>query len=82
MSNLLALERQGELPAPPALHGGDQLTQAEFHRRYLVYPKEVRFELVEGVPHDRTTACSGSPSSRLPRDRGIAPAGERGSVAG
>ena len=31
------------------LDNGDRMTQAEFHRRYLAYPEDVKFELVEGV---------------------------------
>src|SRR5262249_24382604 len=43
---------------------GDRLTQKEFHRRYEAYPKEVRFELINGIvyqaspvnyPHGRST---------------------------
>ncbi len=34
---------------PPTLHNGDHLTQAEFHRRYEAYPKDVKFELIGGI---------------------------------
>jgi hypothetical protein len=31
------------------LYNGDRMTQQEFHRRYLAYPEDVKFELVGGV---------------------------------
>jgi hypothetical protein len=31
------------------LYNGDRMTQPEFHRRYLAYPEDTKFELVEGV---------------------------------
>src|SRR5262245_37648990 len=31
------------------LRNGDRLTQPEFHRRYLAYPEDVKFELVGGI---------------------------------
>jgi Uma2 family endonuclease len=34
---------------PLALHNGDHLTQAEFHRRYEAYPEDVKFELIGGI---------------------------------
>jgi Uma2 family endonuclease len=34
---------------PPPLHNGDRLSQAEFHRRYLAYPEDVKFELIGGT---------------------------------
>lgn len=33
----------------PSLESGDRLTRAEFHRRYLAWPKKGKAELVEGV---------------------------------
>jgi hypothetical protein len=33
----------------PLLENGDRMSQAEFHRRYLQYPDDVKFELVGGV---------------------------------
>lgn len=49
MSSVLTSGRAQGVPQVPQLYGGDRLTQAEFHRRYLAYPKEVRFELIEGT---------------------------------
>ena len=34
-----------------SLENGDQMTQAEFHRRYKAYPEDVKFELIGGVVH-------------------------------
>lgn len=31
------------------LRNGDRLTQPEFHRRYLAYPEDIKFELVGGI---------------------------------
>lgn len=31
------------------LSSGDRLSQPEFHRRYMAYPKHIKFELVQGV---------------------------------
>lgn len=31
------------------LNSGDRLSQPEFHRRYMAYPKHIKFELVQGV---------------------------------
>jgi Uma2 family endonuclease len=36
-------------PAIPLLVPGQRLTQAEFHRRYAVYPDDVKFELIGGT---------------------------------
>src|SRR5262245_50797056 len=36
-------------PDPPPLENGDRMTQAEFHRRYQAYPKDVKFELIGGI---------------------------------
>jgi len=39
-------------PLPPgiaALHNGDRLTQAAFHRSYEAYPEDVKFELIQGT---------------------------------
>jgi hypothetical protein len=33
----------------PALHNGDRISQAEFHRRYEAYPEEVKIELIGGI---------------------------------
>lgn len=33
------------------LRDGQRLSQAEFHRRYLAYPKHIKFELIGGVVH-------------------------------
>jgi hypothetical protein len=35
--------------ALPPLHNGDRMTQAEFHRRYQAYPKDVKIELIGGT---------------------------------
>ena len=35
----------------PPLFPGQRLKQAEFHRRYEAYPKDVKFELIGGVVH-------------------------------
>lgn len=48
------LLKGGAIPAGqtvplPALHSGDHLSQAEFHRRYEQYPKHVKFELINGT---------------------------------
>jgi Uma2 family endonuclease len=31
------------------LYTGDRMSQAEFHRRYLAYPEDVKFELIGGI---------------------------------
>jgi Uma2 family endonuclease len=36
-------------PILPPLRTGDRLTQEEFHRRYELYPEDVKFELIGGV---------------------------------
>ena len=36
-------------PGSVLLHNGDHLAQPEFHRRYEVYPEDVKFELVGGI---------------------------------
>jgi Uma2 family endonuclease len=36
-------------PAVPLLENGEKLTQTEFHRRYAVYPGDVKFELIGGT---------------------------------
>ncbi|MCI0461117.1 MAG: Uma2 family endonuclease, partial [Gemmataceae bacterium] len=36
-------------PLSPLLVNGDRLTQAEFHRRYEMYPEDVKFELIGGI---------------------------------
>jgi hypothetical protein len=41
-------KRDIDLALPP-LENGDRLTQPEFHRRYLQYPRDVKFELVGGT---------------------------------
>src|SRR5665213_961690 len=33
----------------PLLCNGDRLSQPEFHRRYLQYPDDVKFELIGGI---------------------------------
>jgi Uma2 family endonuclease len=33
----------------PALHSGDRLSRVEFHRRYLAYPEDAKFELIGGI---------------------------------
>lgn len=33
----------------PLLVNGDRMKQPEFHRRYLAYPKDVKFELIGGI---------------------------------
>ncbi|HVA46361.1 MAG TPA: Uma2 family endonuclease [Pirellulales bacterium] len=35
--------------APALLASGDRLSQAEFHRRYLQYPDDIKFELIDGT---------------------------------
>jgi hypothetical protein len=34
---------------PALLENGDRMEQPEFHRRYLAYPEDVKFELVGGI---------------------------------
>lgn len=46
----------------PLLHAGDRLSQPEFHRRYLQYPEDVKFELIGGVVY------MASPLSRFHSD--------------
>ncbi len=36
-------------PGVPLLANGDRMSQPEFHRRYLQYPEDVKFELVGGI---------------------------------
>src|SRR5947209_7310805 len=33
----------------PLLVNGDRMKQPEFHRRYLAYPDDVKFELIGGI---------------------------------
>src|SRR5436305_2942591 len=42
------VRKRQSTPLPP-LHNGDQMTQAEFHRRYEAYPEDVKFELIGGT---------------------------------
>lgn len=42
------MNRELDRPLLP-LENGDRLTQAEFHRRYEAYPKDVKFELIGGI---------------------------------
>jgi Uma2 family endonuclease len=41
--------RRFHVPPEDALHNGDRLSQAEFHRRYELYPEDAKFELIGGV---------------------------------
>lgn len=34
---------------PPILANGDRMSQPEFHRRYLMYPDDTKFELIGGI---------------------------------
>jgi Uma2 family endonuclease len=42
------MNREIDRPVLP-LENGDQLTQAEFHRRYEAYPEDIKFELIGGI---------------------------------
>jgi Uma2 family endonuclease len=46
----------------PPLREGDSLSQPEFHRRYLQYPEDVKFELIGGIVY------MASPLSRFHSD--------------
>jgi Uma2 family endonuclease len=52
---------------PPRLESGDRLTRAEFHRRYLAWPKKGKAELVEGVVYvtSPVSALHGEPHARV-----------------
>ncbi len=39
----------GQAQSVPPLQNGDQMTQKEFHRRYLAMPKGIKAELIDGV---------------------------------
>jgi Uma2 family endonuclease len=41
--------RRFHVPPEDALHNGDRLSQAEFHRRYELYPEDAKFELIGGI---------------------------------
>jgi len=46
------IERRPKTSSPsllPSLNNGDHMTQVEFHRRYLAYPKHVKIELIGGI---------------------------------
>ncbi|HEX9831979.1 MAG TPA: Uma2 family endonuclease, partial [Mycobacterium sp.] len=45
---LLTRDHDGK-PLTAPLHNGDRFTQSEFHRRYLAYPEDVKFELICGI---------------------------------
>ena len=51
----------------PSLESGDRLTRAEFHRRYLAWPKKGKAELVEGVVYvtSPVSALHGEPHARV-----------------
>jgi Uma2 family endonuclease len=49
MSSILTSRQARRIRSVPQLYGGDRLTQAEFHRRYVAYPEDMRFELIEGT---------------------------------
>lgn len=40
---------RGFLHIPALLASGDQMSQAEFHRRYEQYPESIKFELINGT---------------------------------
>ncbi len=48
-SAIKLLPRMLSVVGLPPLENGDRLSQAEFHRRYETYPKDVKFELIGGI---------------------------------
>lgn len=49
MSTITRPKSSRRPPGPPPLAHGQQLTQAEFHRRYEAYPDHVKAELIGGI---------------------------------
>lgn len=62
------MNRPISFPPPPPLENGDQLTRAEFERRYEAMPGLKKAELIEGVVHMASPVrCEhhGKPNARL-----------------
>jgi Uma2 family endonuclease len=47
--NVTPFPRRFDVAPGDALHNGDRLSQAEFHRRYELHPEDAKFELIGGI---------------------------------